>query len=99
MAITIRNKDTEGMLRQLGLKWGMGPSGVVKRLADEELARTEVVTPEEIERRMKAWDELMAMVPEFSEDERRRMQYEMDHMYDYLDENVEGDEKRGQAAE
>jgi hypothetical protein len=99
MAITIRNKETEAMLRRLGLKWGAGPSGVVKRLAEEELARAGTVTPEELERRMKLWDELMAMVPEFTEQEKREMQYEMDHMYDYLDEEGEAGDKDNRAAE
>ena len=99
MAITIRNKETEAMIGRLGLRWGLGPSAVVKRLAEEELARAGTVPPEEFERRMKLWDELMPMVPEFTEEEKREMQYEMDHMYDYLDEEAERGDKNDQAAE
>lgn len=85
MAVTIRNKQTEAMLRQLGLKWRAGPSGVVRRLAEQELARAGTVTPEEFKRRMKIWDELEREFPPPTEEEKRQMQYEMDHMYDYLD--------------
>lgn len=97
MAITIRNKDTEAMIRRIGKRWDVGPSEVVRRLAKEELARAGTVTPAEFELRMKAWDELMAMVPELTDEQKREMQYEMDHMFDYLDE--EPDDESKQAAE
>ncbi len=90
MAITIRNKSTEALVRRLGKRWGIGPSAVIRRLAENAVAQSETgtVSPDEFKRRMKAWDELMAMVPEFTEEEKRQMQYEMDHMYDYLDEEA-----------
>jgi hypothetical protein len=97
MAITIRNKETEAMIRKLGKRRNEGPSAVVSRLAKEALAREGTVSQEEYERRMKGWDELMAMVPEFTEAEKQEMQGELDHMYDYLDE--EAGEARDQAAE
>lgn len=97
MAITIRNKETEAMISQLGERWGTGPSAVVRRLVEQELARGGKVATAEFERRMKMWDEVMAIVPELTEAEKRDMQYELDHMYDYLDE--EPDQKGSQAAE
>lgn len=97
MALTIRNSHTESMIRRLGERWRLGPSAVVRRLAEQELAREGVVSPAEYERRMKGWDELMAIVPEFTEAEKQEMQYELDHIYDYLDE--EADPKRNEAAE
>jgi hypothetical protein len=100
MAITIRNRQTENMIRRLGDLWGLGPSGVVQRLAEDELAREATVSPAEFERRMKLWDELMAMVPEFTEAEKQEMQHELDHMYDYLDEDSrDSDQPRDVAAE
>ena len=97
MAITIRNKDTEAQIRLLGERWGMGPSAVVRRLAEEELRRDGQVDQAEFDRRMKGWDELMRMVPEFTEAEKREMQDELDQIYDYLDEEM--DRLAGQAAE
>jgi hypothetical protein len=97
MAITIRNKETEAMIRRIGRRWDMGPSEVVARLATEELARAGSVSPAEFERRMKAWDELMAMVPKLTDEQKRDMQYEMDHMFDYLDQEPTDESK--QAAE
>lgn len=88
MAMTVRNKETEAMIRSLGERWRLGPSAVVRRLAQEELARAGTVSPAEFERRMNRWDELMAMVPEFTETEKQAMQYELDHMYDYLAEET-----------
>jgi hypothetical protein len=94
IALTIRNKSTEAMLRRLGQRWNVGPSGVIRRLAEEELARLEAPTPDEIAKRLAGWDELMAMVPEFTEADKQRMQRELDHMYDYLDgEAAPGDSK------
>lgn len=102
MAITIRNKETEAMIRKLGERWRLGPSAVVRRLAEKSLgeAKPGTVSAEEFERRMRAWDDLMAMVPEFTEEEKQAMQYEMDHMYDYLDEDpVNETDSKSQAAE
>lgn len=37
MAITIRNKETEAMIRKLGKRWDAGPSAVIRRLAENEI--------------------------------------------------------------
>jgi hypothetical protein len=84
------------MIRRIGRRRNEGPSATIRRLAEKEIQQTGAVSQQEYERRMKLWDELMAMVPEFSEDEKQQMQYEMDHMYDYLDEDADKD---SQAAE
>ena len=64
MAITIRNKETERMIREIGRKTGEGPSAVIRRavesLREPERQETE---DERIARRMKAWDELNKEFP------------------------------------
>jgi hypothetical protein len=87
MAITIRNRDTEAMIRRIGKHRNEGPSAVVKRLAEQELQRGGEVSQEEYERRMRAFDELARKYPPsepkvpWSEIERER-----DALFDYLDE-------------
>ena len=87
MAITIRNKDTEAMIRQIGKRRNEGPSAVVKRLAEQELQRNGEVQQEEYARRMRAFEELARKYPPpepkvpWAEIER-----EMDAVFDYLDE-------------
>jgi len=87
MAITIRNKDTEAMIRRIGKRRNEGPSAVVKRLAEQELQRNGEVQQEEYARRMRAFEELAQKYPPpgpkvpWAEIER-----EMDAVFDYLDE-------------
>lgn len=89
MAITIRNKDTEAMIRRIGKRRNEGPSAVVKRLAEQELLRNGQVSQGEYERRMRVFDELARKYPPsepkvpWSEVER-----EMDALFDYLDEDA-----------
>jgi hypothetical protein len=64
MAITIRNKHTEALIRQIGARTGEGPSAVVKRLAERALEEAPGrVSQAEYERRMAAWDDLMKLAP------------------------------------
>ena len=59
MAITIRNKQTEELIRKIGQRTGEGPSAIVRRLAEKEAARQPAQPdPQEIARRMKAIEEL-----------------------------------------
>lgn len=90
MAITIRNRDTEAMIRALGKRRSLGPSGVIRRLAEEELVRLEPSAPSPPADSGELWDDLMAMVPEFTEKEKRKVWDEMEHMYDYLYEDEGG---------
>jgi hypothetical protein len=87
MAITIRNKETEAMIRRLGERWHEGPSAVVKRLAETELGREDTVSDAEYQRRMQIWDEIEKEFPPPTEEEKREMQHELDTMYDYLDDD------------
>lgn len=50
MAITIRNKETEAMIRELGRRYREGPSAVVRRLA-ERAVRKEGIADEDDSRR------------------------------------------------
>jgi hypothetical protein len=89
VAITIRNKQTEEMIRQIGARTGEGPSSVIKRLAEEALAAAPgKISQAEFERRMAAWDDLMADVPRFTKAEQQAIQDETDHLFDYLDEDA-----------
>jgi hypothetical protein len=84
MAITIRNRQTEAEIRRLGKRWGLGPSAVIRRLAEEELQRVETAGQTNTGNPGDLWDDLMAMVPTLTEAEKHQVWDEMDHMYDYL---------------
>lgn len=87
MAMTIRNKETEAMIRRIGKPRGEGPSAVVRRLAEEELRREGEVSQPEYERRMRAFEELARRFPPpepkvpWSD-----IEVEMQSLFDYLDE-------------
>ncbi len=53
LAITIRNKETEDLIRTIGRRTGEGPSAVIRRLARKEVIGHEAdgVSREEVERR------------------------------------------------
>jgi hypothetical protein len=88
MAITIRNKETEAIIRELGKRRNEGPSAVVSRLAKEELKRESAVSKTEYERRMAAWDEIMALAPPRDPNVTwEDLQREMDSLYDYPEED------------
>jgi hypothetical protein len=92
MAITIRNKETEAIIRRLGKRRNEGPSAVISRLAKEALEREGQVPQEEYEERMKAWDELMALAPPRDPNVTwADIEQEMQSLFDYLD------EEKGQA--
>ncbi len=98
MAITIRNKQTEAMIRRIGQGRGEGPSAVVKRLAEQELAKNGEVSQAEFERRMRVFDELADRYPPpepklpWSE-----IEADMQEMFDYLDEESEATRQRKSA--
>jgi Rv0623-like transcription factor len=60
VAITIRNKATEELIRIIGRRTGEGPSAVIRRLAENENSRQPQgrVSEEEVKRRMRVMDEL-----------------------------------------
>jgi hypothetical protein len=60
VAITIRNKTTEELIRKIGRRTGEGPSAVVRRLAEREAGinkGSDAVSPETVERRMRELEE------------------------------------------
>ncbi|WP_156953273.1 hypothetical protein [Afifella pfennigii] len=94
MAITIRNKETEAMIRRLGRRWGLGPSGVVRRLAEDELGGSAGVSEGEFQRRMAAWDEIMKLAPPRDPDLTwEDVEREMDSLFDYLKEDEQSERK------
>ena len=49
MAITIRNKETEAMIRRIGVLRGEGPSATIRRLAEQECRDAPKVAPPEVQ--------------------------------------------------
>lgn len=95
MAITIRNKETEAMIRRIGKRRNEGPSAVVKRLAEQELRRESGASQEEYERRMTAWDRLMAITPPREPDVTwQDLENEMESLFDYMEDEGSGLKRR-----
>ena len=64
MAITIRNKTTEDLIRKIGRRTGEGPSAIISRLvAREATGENDTVPPEEVKRRLARFEELAKMYP------------------------------------
>lgn len=65
MAITIRNKMTEELIRKIGHHTGEGPSAVVRRLAEREAGglKEQKVPEEEVQRRLALFEELRKKYP------------------------------------
>ena len=60
MAITIRNKTTEELIRKIGRRTGEGPSAVVRRLAEREAGtndNSKPVPPDVVKMRMRELEE------------------------------------------
>jgi hypothetical protein len=59
VAITIRNKTTEELIRKIGSRTGEGPSAVIRRLAENEnRQQPQRVSEDEVKRRVRAMEEL-----------------------------------------
>lgn len=90
MAITIRNKATQELIRTIGRRTGEGPGVVVRRLAIAEAAKSNApeVSEEESRRRIARFEEIARLYPP---PEPRRswgeIQAETDALHDYLDES------------
>lgn len=82
MAITIRNKTTEAMIREIGRRRGEGPSAVVRYLAESKLDELEGGDPERASRRKEAVREIMADRPKLTEQQKREIGRKMDELYD-----------------
>jgi hypothetical protein len=85
MAITIRNKRTEAMIREIGQRTGEGPSALLHRLAKEALEREAARERREQKTRLESWDALDEAFPPPTEAEKAEMRKVMETMYDYLD--------------
>lgn len=88
MAITIRNKETEELIRRIGRRTGEGPSAVVRRLAENENAGAEQnkVSAKEAARRLKLFEELREKYPPpHPKPTWKEIEDEINSLYDYLD--------------
>lgn len=94
MALTIRNKSTEAMVRELGKRWNAGPSATVRRLAERELGQS-VRRQEDIDRDLKALEALAKRYPPPDDGLTwAEVEAEMQSLFDYLDdEPASGDRK------
>ncbi|MBS3650377.1 type II toxin-antitoxin system VapB family antitoxin [Pseudaminobacter sp. 19-2017] len=65
MAITIRNKTTEDLIRQIGRRTGEEPGAVIERLVKAEAGRDRIdeVPEEKVRRRMAVFEELDRKYP------------------------------------
>ena len=65
LAITIRNKETEDLIRTIGRRTGEGPSAVIRRLAQKEVIgqQADGVPQEEVERRQAFMADLRRRYP------------------------------------
>ncbi len=65
MAITIRNKTTEELIRAIGRRTGEGPSAIIMRLVTAEASGRNVqkVPEEEVKRRLAMFEELSKKYP------------------------------------
>lgn len=82
MAITIRNKTTEAMIREIGRRRGEGPSAVVRYLAQDKLRELEAGDPESEARRRKAIQEVMRSRPKLTDEQKQEIERRMDELYD-----------------
>jgi hypothetical protein len=82
VAITIRNKETEALIRELGQPRGEGPSATIARIAREAKEREEEAWAKERERRRALIPKLRAMVPPLTDEDRATIDQAMADMYD-----------------
>lgn len=89
MAITIRNKETEDLIRKIGRRTGEGPSAVVRRLAENEnkMQSEGQVSEAEVARRLQVFEDLRRRYPPPDPKPTwTEIQAEIDSLYDDLDE-------------
>ena len=100
MAITIRNKTTEELIRKIGSRTGEGPSALIHRLALAELAgENDLVSEQEARRRLLWLEDLGRQYPPPDpkpswEDVER----ETEALYDYLEERAPASTKKRKRA-
>jgi len=87
MAITIRNKTTEAMIRAIGRRTGEGPSAVIRRLAESETQHERQPSEDEIRRRIEFMEELSRKYPPPDPKPTwKEIEKDIEDMYAYLDE-------------
>jgi hypothetical protein len=84
LAITIRNKETEELIRMIGRRTGEGPSAVIRRLAEKEAGENPTGVPEaEVQRRIAAFE---AIAKEYPPPDPKpswaEIEWEMDKLFD-----------------
>ena len=96
MAITIRNKETEELIRKIGRRTGEGPSAVVARLVKQEISGNNGrVSEEEVRRRMQLFAELAEKYPPPDpKPSAEEIEREVDSLYEYLEMNPPSDQRR-----
>jgi hypothetical protein len=85
MAITIRNKQIEAGIRELGRRRNEGPSAVIARLVKAELTTSGCCGESEhdrVERRRRAMAKWLASLPPITDEGRREIDRMMEEMYD-----------------
>ncbi len=82
MAITIRNKETERIIRDVGRQTGEGPSALIARLVEQEERRLVDGRRAQHAERRRALRQLIEETPPVSEDARRAVWEELGAMYD-----------------
>jgi len=82
MAITIRNKQVEALIRGIGRETGEGPSALIARPAQEEAARRASAQRSEAEERYARLKAFLAATPPVSEEDRRAVWQDLEDMYD-----------------
>ncbi len=82
MAITIRNTETEQIIRQIGRETGEGASALINRWARAARDNMEREKQERLKQRREAVEAWLASLPRYSDEDRAEMHKIMDDMYD-----------------
>jgi hypothetical protein len=97
VAITIRNKTTEDLIRKISRRTGEGPSAVIGRLVRKEaLGHEDTLPEEEVQRRLRRFEELAQMYPPPDpRPSREEIEREVDALYDDLEKERPSHQERG----
>jgi hypothetical protein len=71
MAITLRNKPVEEMIRRIGAQTGEGPSAVIARVIVKETERLEAERKAAAAEKLAKLQAIRAQFPPFTDDERK----------------------------
>ena len=94
MAITLRNKPVEEMIRRIGAQTGEGPSAVIARVIATETERLEAVRQKAAEEKLARLQAIRAEFGTFTNEDRKGVCEELERMHDYLyEDEPEGADK------